>query len=61
MLYSIGYVDLDTPVVIVAHDCQVVENMELRPDIFDTTSVYIATPTRITEVKNPIKRNVGIR
>lgn len=60
MLYSIGCVNLDTPVVTVAHDYQVVEDMGLRPDVFDTVSDYIATPTRMIRIQNPIKPTVGI-
>lgn len=60
ILYSIGCVDLDTPVVTVAHNCQVIEDVELKPDIFDTVSDYVATPTTMIKVENVVKPSVGI-
>jgi len=60
MLYSIGCIDLNTPVITVAHDCQVIEDDGVRVDVFDTVSDYIATPTRLIEVKNAMKPAAGI-
>jgi len=50
MLSEIGAVDDSTPVVVVAHDCQVVE-VDLPSQPHDTVADIIVTPTRIIHVE----------
>lgn len=51
MTYTMGIVDLDTPVFAVGHDCQVMDvDVEVRE--FDTAIDYIVTPTRIIQTRN---------
>lgn len=58
-LYSMGVVDVSTPIVDLVHDCQVVEE-ELPISIFDTVCDYIVTPTRVIHVDSPQKPTGGI-
>lgn len=59
MFYSIGAVDVDTPVIAFVHDCQVVDvEFELSP--FDTVCDLIITPTRTIEIDNPQKPTQGV-
>jgi len=59
MFYSIGAVDVDTPVIAFVHDCQVVDvDFELSP--FDTVCDLIITPTRTIEIDNPQKPTQGV-
>ncbi|KAB2571582.1 hypothetical protein DBV05_g9768 [Lasiodiplodia theobromae] len=63
MLYSVGAVDMGaTTVVGVVHDCQVVgrDEVELRPDVFDTVCDVVVTPTRVMRVEAAVKPAVGI-
>ncbi len=51
MTYSMGLVDLDTPVFCVGHDCQVMDvDVEVRE--YDTAIDYIVTPTRVIHTRN---------
>lgn len=51
MFYTIGAVNLNTPVVAVGHDCQVADvEVEVRP--YDTAIDYIVTPTRVMKTRN---------
>ncbi|KAF2083856.1 nagb/rpia/CoA transferase-like protein [Saccharata proteae CBS 121410] len=61
MLYSLGLVEGGTPVVAVAHDCQVVgEGEELRPDVFDAVCDFVVTPSRSLVVEGARKPRCGI-
>ncbi|WP_251978899.1 5-formyltetrahydrofolate cyclo-ligase [Salinicola avicenniae] len=59
MLFRIGNIDVNTPSAALVHDCQVLAE-ELRPEVFDTVSDVIFTPTRTIEVSAPHKPTVGI-
>ncbi|GHB25787.1 5-formyltetrahydrofolate cyclo-ligase [Salinicola rhizosphaerae] len=59
MLFRIGNIDVDTPSAALVHDCQVLAE-ELHPEVFDTVSDVIFTPTRTIEVSAPHKPTVGI-
>lgn len=59
LLFSVGVVDLDTPVFVVAHDCQVVSE-QLESSEFDTVCDLIFTPERIIRVSNPQKPASGV-
>lgn len=59
VLYQLGRINTATPTAAVVHDCQVLEET-LTPDVFDTVSDVIFTPTRTIEVSNPHKPTVGI-
>ncbi len=51
MFYTIGVVGLDTPVVAVGHDCQVVD-VDVVAQPYDTAIDYIVTPTRVIHTRN---------
>src|ERR1051325_10962203 len=58
-LYSMGVVDVSTPIVDFVHDCQLVqEELEISP--FDTICDYIVTPTQVLHVPSPQKPTGGI-
>jgi 5-formyltetrahydrofolate cyclo-ligase len=59
MLYQIGVVDVDTPIVAFVHDVQVVD-LELDASPFDSTCDFIVTPTRLIHVENPQKPVTGV-
>jgi 5-formyltetrahydrofolate cyclo-ligase len=59
MLYQIGVVDVDTPIVAFVHDVQVVE-LELEASPFDSTCDLIVTPTRLLRIENPHKPVTGV-
>jgi 5-formyltetrahydrofolate cyclo-ligase len=59
MLYRIGAVDAETPVVAFVHDCQVVET-RLEASPYDTVCDWIVTPTRAIEVEDAQKPTVGV-
>ena len=59
MLYSIGAVDSNTPIIDLVHDCQLVD-MKLETTPFDTVCDYIVTPTQVIHVENPQKPTRGI-
>ncbi len=59
MLYQIGVVDVDTPIVAFVHDVQVV-NIELEASPFDTTCDFIVTPTRLLRIEGPHKPVTGV-
>lgn len=59
ILYSLGVVEVDTPIVGLVHDCQVIdENIEVNS--FDTVCNYIVTPTQTIQVAEPKKPACGI-
>lgn len=51
MFYTIGVVDVNTPVVAVGHDCQVVD-VDVVAQPYDTAIDYIITPTRVIQTRN---------
>lgn len=51
MFYTIGVVGLETPVVAVGHDCQVVD-VDVVAQPYDTAIDYIITPTRVIQTRN---------
>ena len=58
-LYSLGVVDVKTPIVDIVHDCQLVdEELDLSP--FDTICDDIITPTQVIHVPDPQKPTGGI-
>ncbi|MEL7610560.1 MAG: 5-formyltetrahydrofolate cyclo-ligase [Bacillota bacterium] len=58
MTYMMDLVDLNTPVVAVGHDCQVVDiDVEVRP--FDTAIDYIVTPTNVLKTRNEFPKPTG--
>lgn len=59
MLFRIGNIDVNTPSAALVHDCQVLTEA-LCPEVFDTVSDVIFTPTRTIEVSAPHKPTVGI-
>ncbi len=59
MLYELGMVEPSTPVIVLAHDCQVVD-VDLTPSAFDSVCDWIVTPTRTIQVPDPHKPTVGI-
>ena len=59
MLYKIGVVDVDTPVVAFMHDCQVVD-LPLESSIYDTICDFIVTPTRVITIQTPKKPTIGV-
>lgn len=58
-LYSLGVVDVNTPIVDFVHDCQVVDE-QLDISRFDTICDDIVTPTQVIHVENPQKPTGGI-
>lgn len=51
MFYTIGVVNVETPIVVVGHDCQVVDvDVDAQP--YDTAIDYIVTPTRVIKTRN---------
>ena len=58
-LYSMGVVDVSTPIVDLVHDCQLVDE-KLEISDFDTICDYIVTPTRVLYVSSPQKPTGGI-
>jgi 5-formyltetrahydrofolate cyclo-ligase len=58
-LYSIGAVEINTPIVDVVHDCQLVDD-ELKLTPYDTTCDYIVTPTQVIHVPTSQKPTGGI-
>jgi 5-formyltetrahydrofolate cyclo-ligase len=59
MLYEIGVVDVDTPVVAFVHDCQVVD-VDLETSPFDTICDVIVTPMRVIPIEDSRKPEQGI-
>ena len=58
-LYSMGVVDVSTPIVDVVHDCQLVDE-KLDISDFDTVCDFIVTPTQVLRVASPQKPTGGI-
>ena len=58
-LYSLGVVDVQTPIVDLVHDCQIIDE-PLDISLFDTICDYIVTPTQTIHVSNPQKPTGGI-
>lgn len=59
IFYQLGVVDQDTPIVAFVHDVQVVD-IDLAASRFDTVCDYIVTPTRVIEVENSQKPDLGV-
>ena len=59
MLYSVGAATVDTPIVAVVHDCQIVDT-ELQIMPHDTICDVIVTPTRVLHVTAPQKPTTGV-
>lgn len=59
MLYQIGAVDENTPVIAFVHDCQIVDVPFALSD-FDTVCDYIITPTCTIEIEDPQKPTQGV-
>ncbi|MGQ9543621.1 MAG: 5-formyltetrahydrofolate cyclo-ligase [Candidatus Bathyarchaeia archaeon] len=59
MLREVGAVDEGTPIIVVAHDCQLVNEPIPRTE-FDTIVDVIITPTREVKVKKKYKKPKGI-
>jgi hypothetical protein len=57
---ELGVVDEKTPVVICAHDCQLVET-RLAPSGYDTAGDWILTPTQTIRVAERHPNPKGIR
>ncbi|MBC3516956.1 5-formyltetrahydrofolate cyclo-ligase [Neobittarella massiliensis] len=58
MFYTKGVVDVNTPVVAVGHDCQVVDvEVDVRP--YDTAIDYIVTPTQVIRTRNEFPKPTG--
>lgn len=55
MTYTYGLVDVNTPVIGVGHDCQVVD-VEVEPSPFDTAIDWIVTPTQIIKTRHEYKK-----
>jgi 5-formyltetrahydrofolate cyclo-ligase len=49
--FTIGVVNIDTPVFCVGHDCQVVD-VDVTVEPYDTAIDYIVTPTRVIRTRN---------
>lgn len=61
MLSTINCIDIiNTKCVAVVHDVQLLTNIELKPEIFDTVCDYIVTNTKIINVENAKKPNCGV-
>ncbi|MBS7649835.1 MAG: 5-formyltetrahydrofolate cyclo-ligase [Candidatus Bathyarchaeia archaeon] len=59
MLREVGAVDEETPIIVVAHDCQLVDEPIPQTE-FDTIVDIIVTPTREVTVKKKYKKPRGI-
>jgi 5-formyltetrahydrofolate cyclo-ligase len=59
MLYQIGVVDVNTPIVAFVHDVQVVE-LDLEASPFDSICDFIVTPTRLLGIESPHKPVGGV-
>ena len=51
MLYTMGIVDTETPVVAAGHDCQIMD-ADVAVREFDTAIDYIVTPTKVIKTRN---------
>jgi 5-formyltetrahydrofolate cyclo-ligase len=60
MLYEVGAVSLDTPVIGFGHDCQLVD-IQLEATPFDTVCDYIVTNSQALRVENAPKPTVGVQ
>lgn len=61
MLLMIGCVDLvETKCLAVVHDCQLLNGIELKPEIFDTVCDYIVTNSQILKIENAKKPTCGV-
>jgi len=59
LLYEIGVVDVNTPVIAFVHDCQVID-VELETSPYDTICDMIVTPTRVISLDEAHKPTQGI-
>lgn len=56
---ELGMADEETPIIVVAHDCQVVET-DFPHTHYDTIADYIVTPRRIIRVERTERKPLGI-
>jgi len=59
MMRSIGVADENTPLVAVAHDCQITK-INIKPEPHDTIIDYIVTPTRTIKTASEYPKPTGI-
>ena len=59
ILFELGLVDQQTPIVAFVHDCQLVE-VPLALSPFDTLCDYIVTPTQTIKIIQPQKPTAGV-
>ena len=58
-LYSIGVVEISTPIIDLVHDCQIVDDeFEINP--YDTICDFVVTPTQVISIHHPQKPQGGI-
>lgn len=57
MFYETGVVSIDTPVVAVGHDCQVVD-VDVEVSDYDTAIDYIVTPTKVMKTRNEFPKPI---
>lgn len=61
MLSTINAIDMQkTKCVAVVHDVQLLNGIDLKPEIFDTVCDYIVTNSKVISVENAVKPNCGI-
>lgn len=59
ILFELGVVNVETPVVAFVHDCQLVD-IDLDVSVFDTVCDLIITPTRVISIPDPQKPTTGV-
>jgi len=59
MMRELGLVEEATPIIAVAHDCQVID-LELAPAVHDTVVDRIVTPSRVIDVDRTLPKPLGI-
>lgn len=59
MMRELGLVEEATPIIAVAHDCQVID-LELTPAVYDTVVDRIVTPSRVIDVERTLPKPLGI-
>ena len=66
LLQDLGVLDVQTPVVAVAHACQVVDEAALGMDVFtpspkgEVQCDFVATPERLIEIEGAVKHAGGV-
>jgi 5-formyltetrahydrofolate cyclo-ligase len=59
ILFELGVVNTQTPVIAFVHDCQLVD-IELEVSEFDTVCDFIVTPTRVISIPDAQKPTTGV-